>query len=110
MEGTIIELEPERRLVLRWLEVGREPGAEPVYRADSVLRLELEPVPGGTQLTLLHQHLDAESAIGFGAGWHSILGKLAAVVDGEPWNDTSLFAAVLPLYQDLIARTFPPEP
>jgi uncharacterized protein YndB with AHSA1/START domain len=54
---------------------------------DSVVRWTLEPVPGGTRLTLDHSELLPEPAADFATGWHVMLDALALVADGKPSGD-----------------------
>jgi len=106
MEGTITELETGARIVMRWLEVERTADAPPVFKYDSILRVELTPTADGTRLVLTHQHLTTDSAPGHGAGWHGILGYLQAVCAGERVDWMPAYKALLPRYQALIAETF----
>ncbi|HWG12626.1 MAG TPA: SRPBCC domain-containing protein, partial [Streptosporangiaceae bacterium] len=72
------------RIVWRWGFVGPERRNGPVY--DSRLTVTLRAAPdGGTDLTLVHEQLDAlaaampEAAQQVGAGWEYVLAKLAGV-------------------------------
>jgi len=80
-ECKIVELVPSRRIVFDWGFVGPDRDG-PVY--DSRLTLTFEPAPDeGTQITLLHERLDAlaaampEGADMVEVGWDIVLEKLA---------------------------------
>jgi uncharacterized protein YndB with AHSA1/START domain len=71
--GEYRELVPHRRLVLTWQSpyTGPEP---------SLVTVELLPVSGGTELTLVHERLPAGGAASHGGGWTRILDRLVAVM------------------------------
>jgi hypothetical protein len=48
-----------------------------------VIRIELRPVPEGTELTLLDTLEEQGKAARDGAGWHTCLDSLAAVLRGD---------------------------
>lgn len=84
-EGEILELIPDQRIVLRWGWAGPEHDAGPVY--DSLLTITLRPsADGGTVLTLVHERLDAITAVmpDIGSqvawGWQITLDKLPAAL------------------------------
>jgi uncharacterized protein YndB with AHSA1/START domain len=53
-------------------------------KGDTLVRLSFRVVPGGTELTLIHQGLPTpEDREGHGKGWNSTLNKLARFVKGE---------------------------
>lgn len=88
-ECEILELVPHERLVFRWGFVGPERTAGPVF--DSRLIIILRELPGGkTELTLLHEHLDAlasampDVADSVQDGWEWVLEKLDALLRGRP--------------------------
>ena len=88
--GHITELEAPRRLAYTWRSAGEH---------ESVVEWELHPHGEQTRLTLVHRALPETMSRGYGAGWHAHLGRLAAVVEGDPapaWEP--LFEAALPLY------------
>lgn len=84
VSGVVLEIVPEGRLVLSWLEEDRgwvHPGR---------LVLSLEPIHGGTKVTLIHDGFAGIGKPGWqdtvqgyerGADRHEILHKLAALVD-----------------------------
>lgn len=85
VSGTILELVPEKSLILSWLEEGSG------WLAPARLVITLAPVAGGTRVTLIH---DGFEGIGHpewgemvqdyerGADRHRILDRLADVVTG----------------------------
>jgi uncharacterized protein YndB with AHSA1/START domain len=90
VHGTIIEIEPMTRLEYEW----HFPG-EP----DSVLRYELTADGDETILKLTHRMLGLDQVSGYGAGWHTYLDALEAVLSGqEPADWDARFAAVRAAY------------
>lgn len=72
--GTITELREPELLAYTWDEA----------TTDSLVRFKLEPVAGGTRLTLRHTfELEADLS-GYGGGWHQHLELLAGQVAGAP--------------------------
>lgn len=69
--GTILEIEPPRRLVQTW---------KPDWDADheTTVTYTLEPVPGGTRVTVRHEGFEGrqESCAAHSAGWEQVLGWL----------------------------------
>jgi uncharacterized protein YndB with AHSA1/START domain len=84
MESEIVELEPNRRIVFNWRFVGPQREIEPGL--DSRLTITFEPVAEGTELTLVHERLDAfaaahpEIAPLIETGWGAVLDKLPAAL------------------------------
>jgi uncharacterized protein YndB with AHSA1/START domain len=80
-DGEMTAFEPPRLMELRW--------------GPDVLRIELRPVPDGTELTLLDTLQERGKAARDGAGWHTCLDALEAALDGddapraamERWNE-----------------------
>ncbi len=84
-EAELRELDPPRQIVFRWGFVGPERSEGPVF--DSLLTITLEEASGGaTQLTLVHERLDAlraampDVAEGVEPGWRSVLDNLAEAI------------------------------
>jgi uncharacterized protein YndB with AHSA1/START domain len=84
-DAEILDLEPDRRLVLRWGFVG--PRRRDADTFDSLLTVTFDDAPGGaTLLTLRHERLDElaaarpEVADGVADGWSSALDKLTEAV------------------------------
>jgi uncharacterized protein YndB with AHSA1/START domain len=72
--GTYLELDRPRRLVFTWISAGTE-------QRESVVRLELTAVAGGTELRLTHTGLPSEqSARGHEEGWGELVGQLASLL------------------------------
>jgi uncharacterized protein YndB with AHSA1/START domain len=81
-DAEILELVPAERLVFRWGFAGPDRLDGPIY--DSLLTITLREGPdGGTELTLVHERLEAlraalpDVADKVGVGWASALDKLA---------------------------------
>jgi uncharacterized protein YndB with AHSA1/START domain len=72
MDGSITVFEPPRLLEYTW--------REPADTQPSVVRFELTTAESGTRLVLEHRKLPASGAAGFGAGWHSHLDALRALL------------------------------
>jgi uncharacterized protein (TIGR03086 family) len=71
--GSVVEVEPGRRLVLSW---GWE-DSEDLPPGASVLTVTVEPADGGTLVRLVHEGLTPEQAEGHGKGWDHYLARLA---------------------------------
>lgn len=102
-DGRVLEIEPPRRLAIRWHETSD--GASLPYGTQagytSLIAFELTPdAAGGTILVFTHRHIrDGEIITSFGAGWHALLDALAAVVANGPRVDvTTRYAALKPDY------------
>ena len=83
ISGTVLELDPERRLVLTWLEEGGD------WAHPARLAIGLEPVDGGTHVTLTHEGFEGIGKPGWretvrayerGADEHRLLERLAGLV------------------------------
>ncbi len=84
--GQVLELDPERRLVLSWLE------EDSGWVHPARLLFTLEPIDGGTRVTLQHDGFagigkatwqGTKNAYERGADAHALLPKLAALVADE---------------------------
>lgn len=62
--GAILELAPNRRIVQSW-----RTGEFPKDAPDSRLEIRLDPVSGGTQLTLVHERVPARQTEMYRKGW-----------------------------------------
>jgi len=74
MDGEMLAFEPESVMEIQW--------------GPDVVRIELRPVDGGTELTLLDTLEERGKAARDGAGWHVCLDSLEAALSGE--SDTRL--------------------
>jgi uncharacterized protein YndB with AHSA1/START domain len=84
-ECELLELVPDQRIVFRWGFVGPKRLKGPAY--DSRLTITLRETPdGATELTLVHERLEALRAAmpyvaeNVGPGWDMVLDKLAATI------------------------------
>ena len=68
-EGEMLAYEPQSLIEFRW--------------GPDIVRLELRPVEGGTELTLLDTLEEHGKAARDGAGWHTCLDALEAGLHGE---------------------------
>jgi uncharacterized protein YndB with AHSA1/START domain len=74
LEGEFIEVDPPRRLVQTWHRAGA-PGTP------STVTYLLEPIDGGTRLTVHHQDIAApDQRSNFGAGWRTSLDRLSEIL------------------------------
>jgi len=77
VEGVFREVDRPHGLAFTW---GWALGGN----SDTLVRLVFRAVPGGTELTLIHEGLPSEKdRAGHGQGWNSALNKLARFVKGE---------------------------
>jgi uncharacterized protein (TIGR03086 family) len=72
--GTVVEVEPGRRVVLGW---GWEQGGDPPP-GTSTLTITVEPADGGTLVRLVHEGLTEEQATGHALGWDHYFERLEA--------------------------------
>jgi uncharacterized protein YndB with AHSA1/START domain len=68
-EGEMLAFEPESLMELQW--------------GTDIVRIELRPVPEGTELTLLDTLEERGKGARDGAGWHTCLEALEAALGGE---------------------------
>lgn len=75
-QGEYLELDPPRRLVFTWEALHMD-------APDSLITIELEPVDGGTKLSLTHARIhDPGFAESYREGWGKILEAQAAALAG----------------------------
>jgi uncharacterized protein YndB with AHSA1/START domain len=76
LEGEFLEIDPPRRLVHTWQGVGA-PGTP------SIVTYLLEPIDGGTRLTLRHTDIVApDGGNGINLGWRTSFERLAEMLNG----------------------------
>jgi uncharacterized protein YndB with AHSA1/START domain len=68
--GVYQEFVPPRRMVQSWAWAGVD--------RDSRVTIDLTPAGGGTDLVVVHDQVDAETAQMYRQGWESCLGRLPA--------------------------------
>lgn len=82
--GVVLELVPEGRIVLSWMETGS------TWTHPAHLKIELRPTTGGTQVFLTHGGFpgigtdnwrDTEAAYEVGVDRHKLLERLASMMD-----------------------------
>jgi uncharacterized protein YndB with AHSA1/START domain len=77
--GVYQEVIPEKKLVFTWDLPG-------TLERESLVTFLLEPIDGGTRLTLLHEHLpDEEARKSHEQGWNGLLDKLPVFLGGATW-------------------------
>jgi uncharacterized protein YndB with AHSA1/START domain len=77
LEGEFLEVDPPRRLVQTWHFAGA-PGVP------STVTYLLEPIAGGTRLTVHHAGLAApDQQTNVGAGWRSSFDRLAEILSAD---------------------------
>jgi uncharacterized protein YndB with AHSA1/START domain len=77
--GVYREVVPEKRLVFTWDLPG---SPEP----ETLVTFRLEPIDGGTELTLQHEHLpDEDARESHERGWSGLLDKLPVFLGGAAW-------------------------
>src|SRR5262249_59310322 len=91
--GEVLEIEPHRRLVLRWRNERRP---ELHAEGDSRMTCELEPAGAAVKLTIIHE-IDRPGSKLIGAvsgGWPLILASLKSLLEtGEPLAETRHWCA-----------------
>ena len=75
--GEYVELDRPRRIVQAWRWHGDD--------RDSRVTIELTPAGDGTDLVVVHDRIDAATAVDYRAGWESCLGRLPRyLASGSP--------------------------
>jgi uncharacterized protein YndB with AHSA1/START domain len=92
-DGEMIACEPPSLMEVRW--------------GPDIIRLELRPIPEGTELTLLDTLEELGKAARDGAGWHTCLDALQGILDGaeEPREAMGAWSEV----HDRYAEEFGPQ-
>ncbi len=75
--GVYREVVPDKKLVFTW-----ERASMP--EQESLVSFLLEPLDGGTELTLVHEHLPEALRESHHAGWCGLLDKLPVFLGGAP--------------------------
>jgi uncharacterized protein YndB with AHSA1/START domain len=94
--GRILACRPPALLEYEWHWPGED---------QSVVRFDLSADGDATMLLLTHRLLPAESAAGYGAGWHAHLDTLASVFGAPRPEWLSRFHEVKPAYDQAAAST-----
>ncbi len=82
--GRILAWEPPRLLEYEWKV---KPRPEMPFGENTVVRWELEREGRETVLTLTHRNLTRGKAVGAAPYTHAVLERLAAHLDGQPFQD-----------------------
>lgn len=77
--GRVTVFEPPHVLEYTWNELDLSRG--PI--TDSLVRWELSEAENGVRLTLTHSRLSEKEVVLHSAGWHALLHRLSACVDGR---------------------------
>jgi uncharacterized protein YndB with AHSA1/START domain len=78
LEGKFLEVDPPRKLVQTWHRAGA-PGTP------STVTYLLEPITGGTRLTVRHAGIAApDQRSNIGAGWQSSFERLSEILSTPP--------------------------
>jgi len=77
--GEVLEIDPPRRMVIKWLHESPELKAE----GPSRMTMELEPLEGAVKLTITHSMDRAESELirKVSGGWPAILSNLKSLLE-----------------------------
>ena len=95
--GTVLTCDPGRGYVVSWQIDGADAG---------VVSVEILTGAGDPLLRLNHVKLPEAFAVGYAAGWHAYLDRLADDLAGEPLTDfDQRWDAVMPAYRRLGTRT-----
>lgn len=98
--GVVRSCDPPRSFAVEWCFPGERP---------SEVEVRVEPTPVGDEgghavLVLVHTRLEDAQAVGYGAGWHTSLDRLADHVAGVAIRDwDARFTELLPVYRDAAA-------
>jgi uncharacterized protein YndB with AHSA1/START domain len=104
VSGSVLEIIPERRLVVSW---GWEDGALPLPPGQSTVEISLEPAAEGTRLRLTHRDLPPDMQSFHGLGWDYALPRLATVAAGRDPGPDPLRSIVRGTL--MVARSLPPR-
>lgn len=119
--GTFREVEPGRRIVFGW---GWE-GNDDLKPDASTVTVTIEPAEGGSRVTLVHEGLTDEQAVGHAEGWNHYVERLVALAatgdagpDDWAWAPERLdqvtasdavLAAIQPVLRNLTAEDRPKQ-
>ena len=78
--GTIVELDPPRRLVYTW---GWDEPGHPIPSGSTRVEVELTPVGDGTHVRLRHLGLPLDAVADHSSGWQHFLDRLAIAATGR---------------------------
>lgn len=78
--GKFVELVPDRRVVFSF---GWDRADVGVPAGSTIVEIDLRPVPGGTELRLVHRGLQGPMADAHAGGWDNYLSRLVACAEGR---------------------------
>ena len=104
VSGKVLEIIPERRLVVSW---GWEDGSLPLPPGQSTVEITLQPDGEGTRLRLTHNALPPDMRAFHRRGWDYALPRLAAVAAGRDPGPDPLRSNVRGTV--MVARSLPPR-
>jgi len=104
VSGKVLEIIPERRLVVSW---GWEDWSLPLPPGQSTVEITLQPDGEGTRLRLTHNGLPPDMRAFHRRGWDYALPRLAAVAAGRDPGPDPLRSTVRGI--EMVARSLPPR-
>jgi uncharacterized protein YndB with AHSA1/START domain len=93
VSGTVSIFDPPRLLEYSWGEAA----------GTSIVRFELRPEADGVRLVLDHRELPPSAHAGVGAGWHTHLDSLEALLASKDFDFWPRFHELEPAYEERVA-------
>jgi uncharacterized protein YndB with AHSA1/START domain len=95
VRGRVLAYDPPHLLEYEWHWPGE---------GESIVRFELAASESGVLLALEHRLLPAESAAGYGAGWHAHLDRLEGLLEDHETSWDERYSELLPAYREHAAQ------